>query len=380
MNLRTRLIRAAEAIEWDTYVRNHPDATLYHLYGWKNVIESTYGHRTCYLVAENADSTAPRSIYGILPLVHMKHIVFGNQLISIPFFDMAGILADSPEAEQALLSEAIRMGCKLKANTIELRQAKPLLFSNPPILLKSKNQEPPQPSEGSSQQAVLGGLPLSVKSHKVRMILELPNSSEELMKSFKSKFRTKIKKALKNGLEAKIGRGKLLEDFYKVFLVNMRDLGSPVHSPKLIRSVLEEFPGEANLAIVYKEGQPIAGGMMVGFHTILENPWASALKQYARLRPNTLLYWTMLEHACNHGYRYFDFGRSTPGEGTFIFKEQWGAKPEPLHWHYICPKGNPSDAGRTDKSKFERAIQYWQKLPVPVTRIIGPMIRKHIGL
>jgi hypothetical protein len=36
---------------WDTYVYNHPHATLYHLSGWKNVIEKTYGHKTYYLVA-----------------------------------------------------------------------------------------------------------------------------------------------------------------------------------------------------------------------------------------------------------------------------------------------------------------------------------------
>jgi FemAB-related protein (PEP-CTERM system-associated) len=350
------------------------------LYGWKKIIENTYGHKTYYLVAESVDSASPPSICGILPLVHMKHILFGNRLISVPFFDMAGILADSPEAEQALLSEAIRLAGKLKANTVELRQTKPFAFSPPSSPMKPMNQESPQHSARRTSHLKPSAQSLSVKSHKVRMILELPDSSEKLMTSFKSKFRTKIKKTFKNGLEAKIGRSKLLDDFYKVFLVNMRDLGSPVHSPKLIQSVLEEYPGKANLVIVYKEGEPIAGGMMVGFHNILENPWASALKQYARLRPNTLLYWTMLDYACNNGYRYFDFGRSTPGEGTFVFKEQWGAKPEFLHWHYVPLKGKPSDTESTDKSNFERAIHYWQKLPVPVTRIVGPMIRKHIGL
>jgi len=34
----------------------------------------------------------------------------------------------------------------------------------------------------------------------------------------------------------------------------------------------------------------------------------------------------------------------------------------------------------SEKSKFDKAIHYWQKLPVPVTKILGPMIRKHIGL
>ena len=93
-----------------------------------------------------------------------------------------------------------------------------------------------------------------------------------------------------------------------------------------------------------------------------------------------LLYWTMLEYACGNGFSYFDFGRSSPGEGTYKFKEQWGAEPNPLYWHYISLDGQPTDEKTDEKSKFEKAIQYWQKLPVSITKVLGPMIRKHIGL
>jgi len=160
----------------------------------------------------------------------------------------------------------------------------------------------------------------------------------------------------------------------------MRDLGSPVHSKKLVQNVLEEFPEKAKIVMIYKAGQPVACSIIVGFKDTLENPWASTLKQYSRLSPNMLLYWSMLEYACDNGYKYFDFGRSTPDEGTYKFKEQWGAKPNPLYWHYISLNGQPIIEETSETSKFDKAIQYWQKLPVPVTKILGPMIRKHIGL
>ena len=119
---------------------------------------------------------------------------------------------------------------------------------------------------------------------------------------------------------------------------------------------------------------------MVGFRDTLENPWASSLREYSRLSPNMLLYWTMLEYACDNGYSYFDFGRSSPDEGTYKFKKQWGAEPIPLHWHYILLNGQPIIEETSEKSKFEKAIHFWKKLPVRVTKIIGPMIRKNIGL
>jgi FemAB-related protein (PEP-CTERM system-associated) len=379
VSITVKTIQPTEEYEWDNYVLSNADANLYHMAGWKNVIEKAYGHRTYYLMAErsisdptesNLTKKQKRSVVGILSLVHLKHYIFGNNLISIPFFDMSGILADDEEVEKTLIYEAMKLGKKLRVESIELRHTRPLtridsnnfhdLFHNPKI----KNQY----------------CCFKTLSHKVRMLLSLPESSEELMKSFKSKLRSQIKKSVKDGLTAKIGGLEYLDEFYDIFSVNMRDLGSPVHSKKLILNVLEQFPENSKIVIVSKENTPIACSMTVGFKDTLENPWASSLREYSRSSPNMLLYWTMLAYACDNGYKYFDFGRSTPAEGTYKFKAQWGAKPHKLYWHYISLNSQPIDNETTKKSKFDKAIQYWQKIPVPVTKIIGPMIRKHIGL
>lgn len=218
------------------------------------------------------------------------------------------------------------------------------------------------------------------KSHKVRMLLDLPDSSKTLITSLKSKLRSQIRKPIKEGLSTKIASLELLEDFYRVFSINMRDLGSPVHSNKLMSHVLEEFPEKAKIAMVYKDAQPIACSLIIDFKNTLENPWASALRKYSSLSPNMLLYWSMLEYACNNGLTQFDFGRSTPGEGSYKFKEQWGAKPTALHWLYVSLNGHQINEKTSEKSGFGSFISCWQKLPVPITRVIGPMIRKHIGL
>lgn len=402
MSIKVKKLQSVDAAVWDSYVYNHPRATLYHLSGWKNVIEKTYGHKTYYLMAikeaqqcttniqnpetrnqrEETDSELSAMSYelnsdqvvGVLPLVHLKHFLFGNSLISIPFFDLGGVLADDEESEKALLSEAIELGQKLRANSIELRHMEPLSW------LAHSSQLTANGKKNSPMSYDLSAVSCATKSHKVRMLLDLPESSEELMKSFKAKLRSQIKKPLKEGLKSKTGGIELLEDFYKVFSINMRDLGSPVHSRNLMQNVLEEFPEESRIVIVYKDNKPLACSLFVGFKHTLENPWASATRAYSRLSPNMLLYWAMLEYASDNGFRYFDFGRSSPDEGTYKFKEQWGAKPTQLHWHYISLNGNPVGEQTSEKSKFERAIRYWQKLPVPITRILGPMIRKHIGL
>jgi FemAB-related protein (PEP-CTERM system-associated) len=344
---------------WDAYVASHPKANVYQQFGWKRVIEEAYGRKAIYLAAVRKPErhVGKEEIIGVLPLICLKHFLFGKSLISMPYFDMGGVLSNDEQTAKLLINKAVESGKRLKVDAVEIRQNQPAQHIDIQYDLAFKTQ-----------------------TNKARMVLELPETSDKLMKSFKSKLRSQIKKPIKAGLISRIGGLEFLDDFYRVFSINMRDLGSPVHAKRFIGNVLGEFAETGRIVIVYSDNNPVAGSVVIGFRDILENPWASALKQFKRLSPNMLLYWTMLEYACDNGYDWFDFGRSTPDEGTYKFKEQWGAKPELLHWHNIYLNGQPSDTGSSGKTKFDRAIRQWKKLPVSTTRFIGPMIRRHIGL
>lgn len=351
----------SDSLIWDQYVRSNKISVVYHLWNWKRVIENTYGHQTFYIAAvEDGDV---KKIVGVLPLAFIKHFVFGKKLISIPYFDMGGIIADSEDIEKKLIEKSISIAECLNADTVELRHT-----------------ERKDWLEKESIQFDNVHKSTDVQLHKVRMILELPDSSEALMSSFKSKLRSQIKKPLNEGLTVSIGGIDQLNVFYKIFVENMRDLGSPVHSKKMIENTLIEFGDDAKTVIIFKGKEPVAGSIIIGFKGILANPWSSSLRRFNRYSPNMLLYWAMLEYASDHGFKWFDFGRSTPGEGTFKFKEQWGAKPQPLFWHTISIEPIVKDQNTTEKDRFGKAIEYWKKLPISVTRIVGPRIRKYIGL
>ena len=90
-----------------------------------------------------------------------------------------------------------------------------------------------------------------------------------------------------------------------------------------------------------------------------------------------LLYWTMLEYACDNNYRYFDFGRSSSGAGTYHFKKQWGAQPDAAVWQYYVRQGQVADM-RRESGKYGRMIRIWQRLPLGLTCMIGPWIVRGI--
>ena len=203
------------------------------------------------------------------------------------------------------------------------------------------------------------------------------------MAGFKAKLRSQIRRPQKDGLTTVSGGMELLDDFYRIFAENMRDLGSPVHAKKFIAAVINEFAHKARIFLVHKNDETYAASITLGCGNTLYNPWASSLRRYSASSPNMLLYWAMLEYACENDYTTFDFGRSTPGEGTFKFKQQWGAVEQPLNWIGWKNKISYSKENKYKLPSMDlrsKVAYCWSKIPVPVSKLIGPPLRKYIGL
>ncbi|MFN3200649.1 MAG: FemAB family XrtA/PEP-CTERM system-associated protein [Bradymonadia bacterium] len=334
----------ADEAAWDAYVEAHPEGAVYHRVVFRRFMTEATGHRTLYLAARQGGQ-----IVGVLPLVQLKSRIFGNYFVGIPYFNHCGALADSAEIRAALCDEAAVHAAAAGASHIELRHL--------------------GPAEGVSWPC---------KQSKVEMMMDLPESTEALWKGFKAKLRSQIRKPKKLGLYTRVGGFELLDDFYTVFSRNMRDLGTPVYSKRFLGRFVQLMGDRARIIICYYSGTPVGCGMVVGHRDTLEIPWASTVGDYNHLSPNMLLYWTTLKYAVEHGYRRFDFGRSTPDEGTYKFKVQWGAKPVPLHWYYWLADGGELPELNPHNPKYALAIKAWQRLPVPLTRIIGPPLVKNL--
>jgi FemAB-related protein (PEP-CTERM system-associated) len=223
------------------------------------------------------------------------------------------------------------------------------------------------------------------QTDKVRMLLELPESSAQLLAGLKSKLRSQVKKPLRDGLTVTLGTGELIDTFYAVFAENMRDLGSPVHSRRWIEMIIATYGERSRIAVVYTpEGQPAAAGIVLLHPTTISIPWASSLRRFNSLNPNMLLYWSFLAYAAENGFKRFDFGRSTPTEGTYRFKEQWGAQPHPLFWYDLkisgCGAKTTSPVSARPSGKRQLAANLWSRLPKAGANWFGPRIRKYISL
>jgi FemAB-related protein (PEP-CTERM system-associated) len=338
------IVNAAEAdrAEWDAFVETRPEAAGYHEWAWRGVFERTFGHACVYLLARQG---AAGPVVGVLPLVEIRSWMFGRTLTSLPFVNFGGVLAESDDVAQALVDEAASLAKARGCRHVELRHIARRFTSLP------------------------------CKQHKVTMRLPLETGMWERIDR---KARNQVRKAEKSGLTVVRGGAELLPEFYTVFARNMRDLGTPVYAQALFANALAAFPDRARLIVVRLKDQPVAAGFTYRTRAMIEIPWASSIRDFNSLCPNHMLYWHAIESAIADGCEVFDFGRSTPDEGTFKFKEQWGAKPVPLHWEYWLAAGGDVPDQSPKNPKFRIAIEGWRRLPLWLANAIGPRIVREI--
>jgi len=333
----------AQRDNWDAFVRTNSSSTMCHQYGWKDVVERVYGHRTFYLTATRGDR-----IVGILPLVLVRGRLLGSSLSSMPFMDYGGVCADDQEMAAALVERARELMGEHSVDAIELRQCETTV------------------QLGQSRQ------------DKVSMILDLSDGAEAIWKALPAKVRNQVRKAEKSGLTICAGGAELVDEFYEIFVVNMRDLGSPVHSKRFFTEICGVF-GHSTRVTLVRDGQKTIGGLIaLFFKDTMLVPWASSLREYFPKCPNNLIYWDAIQDGCKRACAKFDFGRSSVGSGTYDFKKQWGAEPKQLHWQILKEQDARKTTISSDEAKYRLAADIWRRLPVALTRVVGPKIRKYL--
>lgn len=311
---------------------------------WLHIFSQAMHHEP-YVIQANVDGR----LVGVLPLVYMHSFLFGKRLVSLPYVNTAGVKADSFEVAQELVNSAIKLADRLEVKTLELRH---------------------------EERVDVQGL-VEPEKQKIHMRLSLPATSELLWKWFDPKVRNQIRKGEKAQLTISWGSLDELGAFYDTFARNMRDLGTPVFGVELFATILTTFPNDAEVCVVRLDTKPVAASLLLHGKGITEVPSASSLREYNSTCANMLMYWHLLQRSIERKQATFDFGRSSPDSPTFQFKKQWGAQPVPAAWQYYLRKGTASDL-RPDNPKFQRIITLWKKIPVSLSRIIGPAIARGI--
>jgi FemAB-related protein (PEP-CTERM system-associated) len=343
-----------EQAVWDEYISGNGTAIFSHRYGWGEILASTYRLPIFRLVSPGKAGNG--KISGLLPLVLFEPPGRDKRLISLPYTDAAGIVADDAQAHDRLLVAALELANQVGAVHVELRQTGKDAFRVPSREVNACWQH-------------------TAHTFKTGLLRPLPESPVVLWSQLPAKVRNQVRKARNCACTAQVGGSELFAAFFAVFSENMRDLGSPVHDPELFRRLLADSSLHARVLVVFIGIIPVAAAIVFRHNATLFNPYASSLRRWRPACPNMLLYWTMMEHGTETGCRWFDFGRSSPNASTCRFKRQWGAEMQPLVWHVFSRK--PSVWNPESESLVHQA---WKTMELQASRRDGPAIRRWISL
>lgn len=311
---------------------------------WLCVLADGMGHLPYCLEADEAGR-----VRGLLALCLVKSRLWGRFLVSLPYLNYGGPVADDDRVAAALVDEAVALADRLDVRYLELR------------------------GELALDHPGLG----HVVAEKVNMRLTLPPTVGGLWEGLHSKVRNQIRKGQKAGLVVDWGGERLLPEFHDVFSRNMRDLGTPSYGRSLFRETLRRFADRAEICVVRSGDLAVASAILLHGRGVTEVPSASSLRLYNHTNANMLMYYNLIMRATERGQGTFDFGRSTRDSNTYRFKAQWGAIPSPSAWQYRLRVGGLKDA-RPDNPRYRRIIQIWRRLPIGLTRLVGPMIVRGI--
>lgn len=324
---------------WDDYVSQHAHGSPFHLSAWKRLIERAFGFKPRYLLAEEQGT-----VCGVLPLFEVWNPIMGKVLLSTPFAVYGGICANDNRSAEMLRQTACEIARKEKVEYLELREQ-----------LAGEDPE------------------FQIKRLYVAFGRELPGTAERLLHDLPRDTRYMIRKAEKNGLRSIVDNAQL-DRFYEIYAHSVRNLGTPVFARRFFQILVQEFGKDCEIAVVWQGTRAVAAVLSLRFRQQILPYYGGSLLEARRLAANNLMYWDLMKRSLESGVRYFDFGRSKIGTGSYAFKTQWGMQEHPLPYQFYLVRRKQMPNFSPANSRFQLAGCVWKHLPFPLTKMLGPAL------
>ncbi len=336
------VVEASNATAWDRWVEAHERATLYHRWGWADVLGNALGHRT-YRLAAMVDET----FVGILPLTLVTHPLLGRSLASMPFLNYGGIVSDNATATAALYEHAIALAQELRAAHLEFRYT----------------------------HAPSGDYP--IKTEKATYRLPLMATDDETFARFRKATRNRIRKTADYNLRLERGNDTaMLNDFYRGFGVAMKEHGTPVLPKQFFAELIDVFGDAVRLYVGYSDAQVAGVKCTITWRDTMYQIWGGYPNAHKKELANYLLSWEATRDAIADRLQFCDFGRSTIGSGPASFKRHFGCDEEPMYWEYPYLASGELPAIGAANTKLATAVKIWRRLPLTLTNTIGPWLSR----
>lgn len=343
MSCEVTALRPEQYHEWDEFVRRHPCATPFHLTAWLKTIEQGFGcYKPLYLAAvEGGRMTA------VLPLFLVDSLLAGKILLSSPFAVYGGILAETETAKAAIRDRLVEMAESMNVKHVELRNRRP--------------------------EQALGFSPVP---RYVTFVQEVSPDEERILETIPRKTRYMVRKALKHPFRSRITTS--LDVFEDLYSRSLRRLGTPCFPRAHFEALMENYRGSIDVREVTLGDKIVAAVMTLFFRDHAFPYYGASDPEYNEYAPNNFMYFDLMRWAGEHDYRIYDFGRSKKISGSFDFKAHWGMETVDLPYEMLLVRRKEIPDFTPNNPRLQWAIKAWQRVPMPMARLIGPRLLRFV--
>lgn len=337
----------ASAAAWDVFAAAHPHGTFFHRAAWADIIRRAFGHAPHYLMAERDGA-----VVGVLPLVRVKTLLFGDSLQSTPFCVYGGPLAADAAAMAALEAAAAAVQDKYRVPSMEWRFRDPL------------------PEGALPGWAAKDDLYVTFRKR-------IAADDEANMKAIPRKQRAMVRKGIDRGLKSDAGRD--VDTLFRVYAESVRNLGTPVFPRRYFRLLAEVFGDDMDVVVIRDGEMPVAAVMNFYDRGEVLPYYGGGTPMARQVAGHDFMYWEVMRRAAARGCTGFDFGRSKAGTGSFAFKKNWGFTATPLQHRFRLAQGASVPDHNPLNPKYRLMIAAWKRLPLPVANLLGPYVVRGVG-
>ena len=330
---------------WESELRVHAQAGVFHGSAWARVLCRTYRHRPFYLLAQGGGGVS-----ALLPLMEVASPLTGRRGVCLPFSDAAGPLTSGEIDSSLLVSRAIELGESRRWRYLEIRGA-----------------------------IEVGEAP-SGSANFVEHHLDLTPGWDTVKDGFSSSVHRAVRKAGHEGLEARVlGTAEAVSTYEELHAQTRRRHGLPPQPSSFFSRLYDELIGRGNGFVILVEsgGRAVAGAVFLWSGSSAVYKFGASDAEAWPLRPNNLAMWEAIRTLCEAGMERLSFGRSDAGdEGLRRFKRSWGAEERPLDYHSYDFKGSKwisTPAGRRDVP-----FNVFRHLPLSLNKLAGRVLYPHL--
>jgi CelD/BcsL family acetyltransferase involved in cellulose biosynthesis len=339
------ILNPLEHPDWDGLLATNEQAAFFHTAAWARVLVETYRYTPLYFTLIERGQ-----LFGLLPVMEVDSRLTGRRGVALPFTDICHPLARDAGVFKELIDAVIAHGRRAGWRRLEMHGGQEFLRGEP------------------------------AAARMLIHTLALKPAPSEVAAAFRDSTRRNIRKAQKNDVTVRLEHTQeAMDTFFRLHCGTRRRHGLPPQPWSFFDRIFKHIvsAGKGFVALGESLGRFAAAAVFFRFRDTLLFKFGASERRNLNHRPNNLVMWEVIRWACQNGIRWLSFGRTDPeNSGLLQFKQGWGAVEEEARY-YSCDVATgrflPLKALPPAPSRLFRA------LPIPLLRLAGSLLYRHVG-